>query len=629
MYSEDGNFSESAATRDSDADKIPWAWRERTRARIVIAYEFCLVGYASRRRASSGSRRVKKEVTDTSDLLGPVTPLSAAGGRNSHSGNIETMLTAVGVGLSPAPARRGVLSEGLFRGVGTDGIGRHIVAPESRRSPDGGLFEQHQGEDGDSFEMPQFAVVSKEKGSKSSKGAASSSEVSYPFVGRGVHASSGDKDSMAVPWPPSPRGPRERRREIEAEAESAVSPERAPHSSTSVTMSSLGHSLHSGTVFQETSFSLSSGAASRVTPYSYTHSDSNSRSHSNSRSTNSRSMQSRAASGATRSTRNGDSTDSRSHYTSSSGPSQSGLSQALSGFPLSPPPRYSRARAGTVPIPASPTASSSNPASQHLTRPRARTRTGSGFTSAFGTRTTSPGFNSAEGYNDQDPEGEASEDDAMMEQPEPEGSYEAAEGDDFVGLLESHPSSRRASLSPKSSLGALRHRASNSTSRLRERGSQGSSSGSGSNRSSGRGQSIGHSRSGSVPSSRRGSVSLSMAIRSRAQSLVQTARSSVELIRHSTRRDSSMTRLEDSDDVPSSPEGWTRPRSGSDVLMGAGDHTFGRPIPVEIDDPIEEAQSLQSVEPLTHEHLRSARQESRSSLSPPSSEHNPPEPPAG
>jgi len=141
-----------------------------------------------------------------------------------------------------------------------------------------------------------------------------------------------------------------------------------------------------------------------------------------------------------------------------------------------------------------------------------------------------------------------------------EGSQEAAEREDNVGLLtSSHNNSRR------SSLAALRHRASNLSQRL----SNGSRSRSNSRHSGSRSTSRSTSISG-------GSHAASDPVRSRAQSLIQAAaRSSSEVAAAVRSRASSGGLASPVGSHYSTPLSQGQERSSEDTN---GNHTFGRPI---------------------------------------------------
>ncbi|KAF5376578.1 hypothetical protein D9757_008265 [Collybiopsis confluens] len=258
-------------------------------------------------------------------------------------------------------------------------------------------------------------------------------------------------------------------------------------------MSSLGHPVSSRYPFQfrqpTRGTSFSSGVPSHATPPSNGHS-----------------IVSRFSQG-TRSTGNRESTDShspRSQYTTSSSDMPSPMS--MSGLPM--PPRHphqgrGRARAGTVPAPSVP----SSPSIDFPRRSRAMARTSEPY------NTSSPepavGSSDIENFADESRIEDSRIEDSILEQPEPEGSQEAAEGEDVVGLL-----SPSRGPSPKTSFTAVRHRARTISS---HRGSFGPGGGSGS-RSGSSSRTNSHSGSSSSGSrSRPGSISIAMTSRPSAR----------------------------------------------------------------------------------------------------------------
>lgn len=554
----------------SDADALPWVWKECTRLRIIEAYEFCLT-VKPFSRWSSG--HVKKETTDTSELLGPSAPLT-----EEPYGNIEHILAAVGLGSAPPAARRGVLTDDFFQGPHGEQIQPRTETPPEL-----------------SDIIPKVVKRSDNKGGVS----APLMTLPYPFTAQGAHMSSADR----VPFPPSPvpsgspddeeeeddgEDIEEEEEEAEGDDEGGVADSEDPSSGrASGSMSSLGRPVSSRYPFQfrrpTRGTSLSSGAASNATPHT----------NSNSNGTNSQSIQSRM-SRATRSTGNRESTDSQSpmsHYTTSSGPG-SPMSQSS---PIPMPPRHPRARAGTVPIPSSP----ASPSPANPPRARPRTRAESSLNEVFGAH-------QLYSDHDYDEEEELSDEDVVMEQPEPEGPQEAAEGEDVVGLL-----SHSRGPTPKTSLTALRHRASNSLSPHARSHRSRSSPGSRAN-----------SQSGSSSSRSRTGSSISIAVRSRAQSLIHSlgaaSHSSLELVQTvmRTRANSSMARLEE--DIPSSSEGRTHSRSGSSsdpLHSSVENYTFGQPLRPQWQNQEEPVQEEGSVASHESEHAPLSRQESQSHLS--------------
>ncbi|KDQ52593.1 hypothetical protein JAAARDRAFT_40202 [Jaapia argillacea MUCL 33604] len=543
----------------SEVDAIPWSWKECTRLRVQEAYEFCLT---TRR---SSSRAEKKEVSEIG--LGP--PVEPSQPPTPFPG-MDQVLAAIGLptGGVPYPPKRGVLSEELFETPDASGEGEE--GGEKRRKPE--LLSDI---------LPPPPVMS-EKGKERAVGGLDQGplmQLPYPFTGYGAQISS--EDQTRVPFPPSP-GPEESDHEVgdeeggeeddeEEEDEEGQELEVEEHAEgteaqsspsararSSASMSSLGRPVTSRYPFQ---FRRPHGRGQSVSSASHhtpaTHSS------------NSRSTPSSGNTRSTQSTGNRPSTDRgsspRSHLDSS---------PDVAGIPL--PPRHpgqGRRRAGTVPsLPSSP----SPVVFADMGGVRMRTESDdTGASQSVIHHHDFPAHLLAEMY-------ETSEDedgDMMMEQPEAEGSQEAAEIEDSVGLL----TSDAGQLSPRSSLGGIRHRTGVSPGRRRN-GSRSNSSGSRSRTSS--------------------------SARSRAQSLIQSisaaSRSSLELVANSMgmrSRTDSMARL---DEVPSpDPE---RARTDSDahrsershsgsgsasevVLSSPENHTFGHPLREQFrEDAVEESE---------------------------------------
>ncbi|KAJ7102848.1 hypothetical protein C8R44DRAFT_808644 [Mycena epipterygia] len=543
----------------SDLEALPWSWREATTLRVQAAFEFCLTV----RPSSRWSQQRKKDVTDTSELLGgPLTP--------EPFGGMEQVMAAVGFPSAPPQARRGMLSGDLFE------------TPTTQSAPDFGDI------------IPKVA----KRSSKDRTAGPSSPLMSlpYPFTAPGAQMSSQDR----VPFPPSP-GPtddkessgsleeeevdeeeddeddededeedEDEEEEEEEDLGEGVASEEPSSGRASGSMSSLGQPVTSRYPFQfrrpARGHSASSGAPSHISPASH----------------NTRSTQS-GVSQATQSTGNQESSDSqspRSHYTVSSDHASSRYASA-GVIPM--PPRHpqqgrSRTRAGTVPAPSG--SSSPSPVDFPRTgRPRARTRMDSGGTDTFGPAPAVP-----QGVSDVEQEMEQ-----VIEPAESEGSHEA-EREDRLGLL-----SLSAAPSPKSSFTALRHRASNLS---HHRRTYGSGSGSSHSRT--------HSHSGSSSSrSRAGSISVS--VRSRAQSLLQNigaaSHSSLELVQGAVRlrANSSMARLEeDSSDARTNTH--SRSGSGSDALQSSGENnTFGHPLRTQWHDTEEQPTVQEEETPVQEE----------------------------
>ncbi|KAJ7472121.1 hypothetical protein FB451DRAFT_314325 [Mycena latifolia] len=547
----------------SDIEALPWSWRALTAARVQAAFEFCLTVRPQYR---------KKEPTDMSALLGgPMTPTP------EPFEGMEQVLAAVGFPSAPPLARRGMLSGELFE------------TPATATAQEFGDI------------IPR--VAKRTSASRDAGPSAPLMALPYPFTAPGAQMSSQDR----VPFPPSP-GPTDDKDssgsleegeddddeeeddedEDDEDEDGEDADEEATHAGgtgseepssgrASGSMSSLGQPVTSRYPFQfrrpargsPAAGSHVSPAASRTTRSTPSQAT---------QSTGNRSMQS----AATQSTGNRESTDSqsqsqspRSQHTASSAASvrynSAGAASSASGIPM--PPRHPhRTRAGTVPAPSASSASSLPVDFPRAGRQRGRTRMDSsgtrrrmdsGVTDAFGGEPAP-----APAVSDVEHEQELGE--QPIEPAESEGSHEA-EREDQLGLL-----SRSAAPSPKSSFGALRHRASNLSGHRRGYGS-GSASGSGSHSRT-------HSHSGSSSSrSRAGSISVS--VRSRAQSLLQNigaaSHSSLELVQGAVRlrANSSMARLEeDSSDGRAN----THSRSGSGSVSGPSsggeNNTFGHPL---------------------------------------------------
>ncbi|KAI5823653.1 hypothetical protein K523DRAFT_357477 [Schizophyllum commune Tattone D] len=519
-------------------DTVLWDWRERTKERLQEAFEFCLT--IKHRRHWSGPDG--KQVSETTQLVSGVSRASPA-----PFDGMDRVMAAVGLPSSPAPARRPVLSEDLFSEPGPSGT-QHglsdVIPPVKKRSS---KEERAPGESEPLKVLP------------------------YPFTAPSARGSSSDK----VPFPPSPvlssqkqttsegteEHDTEEGEEEEEEEEGGVTSgtgevEQPSEPRTSASMSSLGQPINSRYPFQfrhpRRGNSLSSGSPSHITPHSHgTTPSSNSHqtpstgnSHHQTPSSNSRSAQSRLSHGAqSASTRYHESIDShspRSQYTSTSSDMPSPMSS--NGIPM--PPRHPgregrRARAGTVP---SSIMESPSPVNfPRGSRPRAQTRAGDFGSALSSSEALQSDFDDS--YLD---------DSMAFEHPEPEGSHEAAENEDSVGLL-----SQASSNSPRPSLlGSPRHR---------------SRSGSASRTNS-------HSDSSR---SRAGSFSLS--VRERTQSLMQSvsaaSQSSIDLVAgRRSRVNSSMARLEE-DTQYMSDRTHSRSGSSSDAVASSGEnYTFGVPL---------------------------------------------------
>ncbi|KAF7304690.1 OPT oligopeptide transporter [Mycena kentingensis (nom. inval.)] len=553
----------------SDLESLPWKWRESTAIRVQTAFEFCL----TIKQRWSRREKAKKDVNETSELLAePLTPAFEG---------MDRVLAAAGFPSAPPPARRGVLSGDLFDSP---------VEP----SPEFGDI------------IPKVV----KRSSKEREREGPLMKLPYPFTGPGAQMSSQDR----VPFPPSPRPSAEKRTTSGSGSGSPegeeddddddddededdddmegypVGSEEPSSGRASGSMSSLGHPVTSRYPFQ---FRRPARGASNS---SHTHTHSHSQSTGPQRSI------------LSQSTGNVESTDShpaRSQHSasaSSSSAPDAGRSQSASsasnGIPM--PPRHpqaqqaqrargrGRSRAGTVPMPsASASASSSSISMPPPTpvdfprRPRASTGSRAATTSGSASGSQQPhpqlGVGPNESFGDVESEEGSNEDDG--------------EGEDQLGLL-----TGSASPSPRTSLSALRQRASNISLSLAvqpRRTSRYSSSHSGSGSHS-RTNSQTNSHSGS--SSARSRADSMNAVRERAQSLLQTlgvgsspslGASSFEGMAMRIRANSSMARLEEDSGSEhgrsrsgSVANTHSRSGSGSDGLMssGAENNTFGHPI---------------------------------------------------
>ncbi|EPQ53028.1 hypothetical protein GLOTRDRAFT_139978 [Gloeophyllum trabeum ATCC 11539] len=528
----------------SDGDALPWSWRECTRLRVQEAYEFCLTTRPPRRAVHGGE---KKEVSDVT------VPESAR-----YEG-MEQIMAAIGLptgGAQPYPPKRGVLSQDLFESP------QEVVAEKGR--------EEVGQEEEEPVPVPAPSV-GKGKGRAVFPGdEAPFAKVPYAFTGHKAQISS-TSVPHDIPFPPSPVPPEEKSEteehteeeeeeeeegeEGEGEAEeSRVESEQtsSPRARSSASMSSLGRPVNSRYPFQfrRPTRGHSISTASHSTPHTRS---------TNSRSTPSTDNSNSRHSRATQSTGNRSSTDDNSPR------SYLGSSPSVSGIPRPPRnPAAGRRRAGTVPsLPSSP---SPVVFSELAGGPRgSRFRTESDDTAASPSFIQDPPYVMSEAY-ETGSEDESPESSGMMEQPEAEGSQEAAEIGDSVALLTSDAG---PTLSPRASLAHIRSHGSGVSLGRRRNGS----------------------RSGSGSRSRTNSSHASA--RSRAHSLIQSisaaSRSSLELVSSGLRsRTSSMARLEDSpgssdrsrsvSDAVRSEMSGSGSGSASDALSSPENHTFGHPL---------------------------------------------------
>ena len=535
----------AAAMGASGVDALPWSWKECTLLRVYEAYDFCLTLRAPR-----------------SEKLAE---------RPSEGGfeGIEKVFAAVGLGgaAQPPPARRGMLSRDLFE------------------SPSGAQSRRSSAANGKEGITPPPEAVLHEKSMAEGEKNAPLKNLPYPFTGFGPRDSN---EQEQIPFPPSPAVPEgsagghddDDDEEIEIEGDIVVEVEDEdegeeeedeeeeeedfnPRSSeepssfsgrASNSLSSLGqpipsrypfafrHPARGGSMSSTGSPPFAFSRATATTPQS--------------KSTSTR------ESHETRSTGNAEtasSSPSGGSPTSAVSPSSSVPSpQDVRGMPM--PPRHptaggGRQRPSTAPSPASPT--SPTPAGG-LTASRPRQ-------TLEGHRRQLRQSIGSEVLQESDREDDRA---SRSGQPSPDGSLEAREREDSVGLL-SPPSSQP---SPRASLLGSRNGSATSLARI---------SGAFRSRTRSRNTSSG-SASGSGGSSRHNShVSVSSASlalgRARAHSLIQgiggASRSSIELVLGRMPQPSSppatgAVRLGDASDVEGSEGALSNPES----------HTFGLPV---------------------------------------------------
>ncbi|KZT30095.1 hypothetical protein NEOLEDRAFT_307697 [Neolentinus lepideus HHB14362 ss-1] len=528
----------------SDADALPWSWKECTRLRVQEAYEFCQRTRPPPRRNAPGEKKEISEVT--------------VPGGSAHYEGMEQVMAAIGIPAGGAhyPPKRGVLSQDLFSSP----------AEVSERVPE-------------EIEEVAVDVPETEPGTSVGKGKgraiypddeAPLSKLPYPFTGSLAQVSS-TSVPHDIPFPPSPVPPEpeeersggdEEEEQEEEEEEEVVEEEalegseiasspRPPRSSAS--MSSLGRPVTSRYPFQfrRPGRGHSVSTSSHATPQS--------------RSTHSGSTPS---TGNSRNSHGTQSTGNRSSTDDNSPRSYVGSSPSVSGIPRPPRnPAAGRRRAGTVPsLPSSPSpVIFSDIAGGARASPRFRTE--SDETVASSSSHQDVPRQMPESY-ESGSEDESPSSGGMMEQPEAEGSQEAAEIGDNVALLTSDAG---PTLSPRASLAHIGRHGSRVS--LTRRGTS--------------------SRSGSGSRSRTNSSQASA--RSRAQSLIQSisaaSRSSLDLVSSGLRsRTSSMARLEDSpgsssdrsrsgsDAVRTDRSDASGSGSASDSLSNPDNHTFGHPL---------------------------------------------------
>ncbi|KAI0251640.1 hypothetical protein BJV78DRAFT_1282308 [Lactifluus subvellereus] len=545
LYSEKSDVSGGPG----DADTLPWSWKECTLLRVLEAYEFCLT------------------------LRAPRTTQTTTAGQPSEGGfdGIEKVFAAVGIGgaTQPLPARRGMLSQDLFE----------IPSPkegQSRRSSQGNGHGIGDGS-GQEVVVPPLpeARVRETSPTTSEGGRAPLKDLPYPFTGFGPRESS---EQEQIPFPPSPGLPVEGeegepggevegeegdivvRVEEEAEGEGEEEEETRRRTSedpssfsgrASNSLSSLGQPIPSRYPF---SFRQPARGGSMSSTGSPPFAFSRSAATPQSKSTSTR------ASHDTRSTGNVETASSSGSPVSAAHPSSSAPSpQDVRGMPM--PPRHpaagasGRQRAGSVPVPATPTPAGGLTA----TRPRQQ----AAYEEHRQHLRASVG-------SDPLPESDREEErPSRSGQPSPDGSLEAREREDSVGLL-SPPSSQP---SPRASLLGSRNGSTASLARIggafRSRSrSRHTSSGSASG------------GTGSGASSRHNShVSLSNVSRARAQSLIHSiggaSRSSIELVLgRTTPASAGAVRLGEESPLSSSSDA----SASEGAVSNSENYTFGRPV---------------------------------------------------
>lgn len=546
IYSEKSDAGAGA----SGTEALPWSWKECTLLRVQEAYDFCLTLRAPRQAQVAGQHPQE-------------------GGFDG----IEKAFAAVGLGgaTQPPQARRGMLSRDLFESPKD--------APSRKSSPANG---QGQGQD----VVPPLPEAHVRDTMMEGGKHAPIKHLPYPFPGFGPRESS---EQEQIPFPPSPGLPDEGEEgehdgegeedeegdivvEVDDEEEVKFEEEEAQPRTSEEPSSFSGRASNSLS-------SLGQPIPSSRYPFSFRHpgrggsiSSTGSPPFAFSRATatpQSKSASTRA-SRESRSTGNVETTTNASSSPSAGSPVSVGAASSsayspqdpISGMPM--PPRHpaagvsGRQRAGTVPIPVSPTPVGA----LTTTRPRQQPALFDEHQSQH-PRTESIGS------------GSDHEDDraSRSDQPSPDGSLEAREREDSVGLL-SPPSSQS---SPRVSLLGSRSRNGSAASLARISGafrprSRSRHTSSGSGTGTGSGTSSRHNSHVSLSSA---SIALG-AHRARAHSLIQSigaaSHSSIELVLGRT---------------PSSQPGAVRLGDASDADASASDggalsnpenHTFGMPV---------------------------------------------------
>ncbi|KAF8465157.1 hypothetical protein DFH94DRAFT_360910 [Russula ochroleuca] len=541
IQSEKSESGLAVAMGASGADALPWSWKECSLLRVYEAYEFCLT------------------------LRAPRSEKSAERPPEGGFEGIEKVFAAVGLGgaAQPQPARRRMLSRDLFESPSG--------APSRRNSaPNGNGHEQEV------IAPPPEEALDHEKTTPEGDKDAPLKNLPYPFPGFGPRDSS---EQEQIPFPPSPAVPdegagghedeEEEEEEVEGDIVVEVEDEGEEEEEEFNPRSSEEPSSFSGRASNSLS-SLGQPITSRY-PFAFRHparggsmSSTGSPPFAFSRATatpQSKSTSTRE-SHETRSTGNAETTPSSSP---SGGSPVSAVSPGSSvpspqdprGMPM--PPRHpaaGRHRPATAPNPVSPTPEGGLTA----TRPR---QTFEGHRREL-RHERSIGSELL-------PESDRESDRASRSgQPSPDGSLEAREREDSVGLL-SAPSSQP---SPRASLLGSRNGSATSLARLsgafrpRSR-SRNTSSGSGSGSASSR-----HNSHVSVSS-----ASLALG-RARTHSFIQgigsASRSSIDLVlgrvtaaqQPGSPLAAGAVRLSDTSDVDGSEGALSNPES----------HTFGLPV---------------------------------------------------
>jgi len=524
----------------SGVDALPWNWKECTLLRVYEAYEFCLT------------------------LRAPRSEKSAERPPGGGFEGIEKVFAAVGLGgaAQPQQGRRGKLSRDLFE------------SPKDAPSRTSSAAANGHGNGHDVVAPPPEAVVRETTTMAEGGKDAPLKDLPYPFPGFGPRESS---EQEQVPFPPSPPVPDDEGVEGEHDGEQEgvegdvvleVEGEEEGEEADFNPRSSEEPSSFSGRASNSLS-SLGQPIPSRY-PFAFRHparggsmSSTGSPPFAFSRTTATPQSKSTSTRGSheTRSTGNAETTTTSSSPSAGSpvsavAPSSGAPSpqDQMRGIPM--PPRHPAAGAGgrqrpaTAPGPASPTPVGGLSA----TRPRR--------TFEQPRRHLRPDSAASEELLEEDREEDRA---SRSGQPSPDGSVEAREREDSVGLL-SAPS---AQPSPRASLLGSRNGSATSLTRIsgafrpRSR-SRHTSSGSG----TGSGASSRHDSRVSVSS-----ASLALG-RARAQSLIHSigdaSRSSIELVLGRVGQPgpaSGAVRLGDSSDADGSEGALSNPES----------HTFGLP----------------------------------------------------